>query len=100
MKKEKKVKKSKEIAIVKEDNKKIELRAVLFTDGSTYPTNPGKSGSGIHGYTYNHFEKPDKAKKFGKYVVTNKLCIFMKFYMTIFIRNYSYFSSFLYFFIK
>ena len=72
MKKEKKVKKSKEIVTPKEDNKKIELRAVLFTDGSTYPTNPGKSGSGIHGYTYNHFEKPDKAKKFGKYVVTNK----------------------------
>lgn len=51
---------------------RVELRAVLWTDGSTYPTNPGKSGAGIHGYTYNFYEKCDKPNRIGKFLVTNK----------------------------
>lgn len=69
--KDKKVKKIKATIKTPKETVKEELRAVLFTDGSSIP-NPGKAGAGIHGYVYNANAKVEKNSKFGKFLVTNK----------------------------
>ena len=69
--KNKKAKKIKAAVKTPKETAKEELRAVLFTDGSSIP-NPGKAGAGIHGYIYNANAKVEKNSKFGKFLVTNK----------------------------
>ena len=69
--KKNKAKKNKEIKTKDVAVENPEYRAVLYSDGSAIP-NPGKAGSGIHGYIYNKNIKSEKNNKFGKFIVTDK----------------------------
>lgn len=53
-------------------NKNTDLRAIIYTDGSCAPTNPGKAGAGIHGYIYDYNNHEDKTEnKPSRFIVTN-----------------------------
>ena len=71
VKKQQKIKTEDKVKVERAPSK-TELRAVIFTDGSARPTNPGKAGSGIHGFTYDFYAKVDKPVKFGRYIATNR----------------------------
>jgi len=54
------------------DNKKKKLNAVIYTDGSAAPTNPGPAGAGIHGYIFDWNQKESKTEfKPSKYLTLN-----------------------------
>ena len=49
-----------------------DLRAIIYTDGSSAPTNPGRTGGGIHGYIYDYNDDSGKTEfKPSRFVVTN-----------------------------
>lgn len=53
-------------------NSDKDLRAIIYTDGSTAPTNPGKSGAGIHGYIYDYNNNDNiTINKPSRFIVTN-----------------------------
>ena len=53
-------------------NNDKDLRAIIYTDGSTAPTNPGKSGAGIHGYIYDYNNNDNiTINKPSRFIVTN-----------------------------
>lgn len=55
----------------KEMDRKSDLRAILYSDGTSVP-NPGRTGGGIHGYIYDYNDNTGKTEfKPSRYVITN-----------------------------
>lgn len=54
------------------DNGDKDLRVIIYTDGSAAPTNPGRTGGGIHGYIYDYNDHSNKTEfKPSRFIVTN-----------------------------